>query len=121
MAWLQIINYTSINMNEETVFLGKPAAVWSYLTFVGLLIAFSMNGESKNPFAAFHIRQALGLNVLFILLMIPMGYFDTWMISGPFYLAFFALWLFGIISAFQGKTQAVPIVGGLFQNVFGKK
>lgn len=108
-------------MDEQTVFNGKPAAVWSYLTLVGLLIAFSMNGEPKNPFAAFHIRQALGLNVLFILLMIPMGYFDSWMISSPFYLAFFVLWLFGIISALQGKTQAVPLVGTLFQNIFGKK
>ncbi len=121
MVLLQIIAYISTNMTEETVFLGKPAAVWSYLTFVGLLIAFSMNGESKNPFAAFHIRQSLGLNLLFILLMIPMGYFDTWMISAPFYLGFFALWLFAIISAFQGKLQPVPLVGGFFQNLFGKK
>lgn len=108
-------------MNQETVFLGKPTAVWSYLTFVGLLIAFSMNGESKNPFAAFHIRQALGLNVLFFLLMMPMGYFNSWLISGPFYLGFFALWLFGIISALQGKVAPVPIVGGLFQKIFTKK
>lgn len=108
-------------MNQETVFLGKPTAVWSYLTFVGLLIAFSMNGASKNPFAAFHIRQALGLNVLFFLLMIPMGYFNSWLISGPFYLAFFVLWLFGIISALQGKVAAVPIVGALFQKIFNKK
>ena len=107
-------------MNEETVFLGKPTAVWSYLTFVGLLIAFSMNGESKNPFAAFHIRQSLGLNLLFVLLMMPMGYFDSWMISAPLYLAFFALWIFGIISAFQGKIQPVPLLGGLFQKLFGK-
>lgn len=107
-------------MNEQVIFEGKPAAVWSYLTFVGLLIAFSMNGETKNPFAAFHIRQSLGLNVLFILLMIPMGYFDTWMISGPMYLGFFALWLFGIISAFQGKMQPVPLVGKLFQKIFSK-
>lgn len=108
-------------MNEETIYLGKPAAVWSYLTIIGLLIAVSMNGESKNPFAAFHIRQALGLTLLFVVLMVPMGYFDTWLISAPFYLGFFALWLFAIISAFQGKTQPVPIVGNLFQTVFGKK
>ena len=107
-------------MNEETVFLGKPTAVWSYLTFIGLLIAFSMNGESKNPFAAFHIRQSLGLNILLVLLMVPTGYFDSWMISGPLYLAFFVLWLFGIISAFQGKIQPVPLVGALFQKLFGK-
>ncbi len=107
-------------MNEETVFLGKPAAVWSYLTFVGLLIAFSMNGESKNPFAAFHIRQALGLNILYVLLMVPMGFFNNLYISVPLFLSFFALWLFGIISAFQGKTQPVPLLGELFQKAFGK-
>lgn len=107
-------------MDEQTVYLGKPAAVWGYLTFVGLLISFSMNGESKNSFAAFHIRQSLGLNLLFVLLMMPMGYFDSWMISGPFYLAFFALWIFGIISAFQGKALPVPLLGNLFQKVFSK-
>ena len=108
-------------MNEETVFLGKPAAVWSYLTFVGLLIAFSMNGEPKNPFAAFHIRQSLGLTILYVLIMVPMGFFNNLFISGPLFIGFFALWLFGIISAFQGKATPVPLVGNLFQSLFGEK
>ena len=48
-------------MNENTVFEGKTAAVLGYITFVGLIIGYFMNSESKNEFAAFHLRQSLGL------------------------------------------------------------
>ncbi len=105
-------------MNEETIYLGKPAAALSYFTFIGLIIAYFMNNESKNPFAAFHIRQSLGLILGYFLIMLPLGFFDSWMISGPFILAFFALWLFGLISAFQGKMTPVPLIGTLIQKVF---
>ncbi|GGG38354.1 hypothetical protein GCM10011344_44020 [Dokdonia pacifica] len=108
-------------MDQNTIFEGKTAAVWSYFSFLGLLIAFSMNSEPKNPFAAFHIRQSLGLTLLFILLTLPLGFFDTWLVSGPFLITFFVLWLYGIISAFQGHTQPIPLVGELFQKVFTKK
>ncbi|MEQ3655958.1 MAG: hypothetical protein ABNH00_08860 [Dokdonia sp.] len=105
-------------MNEETIYLGKPAAALSYFTFIGLIIAYFMNNESKNPFAAFHIRQSLGLILGYFLIMLPLGFFDSWMISGPFIFAFFALWLFGLISAFQGKMTPVPLIGSLIQKVF---
>ena len=63
-------------MNEETIYLGKPAAALSYFTFIGLIIAYFMNNESKNPFAAFHIRQSLGLILAYFLIMLPLGFFD---------------------------------------------
>ena len=105
-------------MDQNTIFEGKPAAAWSYFSIVGLLIAVSMNSEPKNPFAAFHIRQSLGLTLLFILITLPLGYFDSWFISGPFLVTFFVLWLYGIISAFQGHTRPIPLVGDLFQKLF---
>lgn len=105
-------------MTEETIYLGKPAAALSYFTFIGLIIAFFMNNEAKNPFAAFHIRQSLGLVLGYVLIMLPLGFFDSWLISGPFILTFFVLWLFGLITAFQGKTTPVPLVGKLFQKMF---
>lgn len=105
-------------MDQNTIFEGKTAAVWSYFSILGLLIAFSMNSAPKNPFATFHIRQSLGLTLLFILLTLPLGFFDSWLVSGPFLITFFVLWLYGIISALQGNMQPIPLVGGLIQKVF---
>ena len=108
-------------MTEETIYEGKTAAIWSYLSILGLLIAFSMNGESQNPYAKFHIRQSLGLQLSFILIMLPLGYFDSWLISGPFLICFFALFIYGLISSVQGSITPVPIVGALYQRFLNPK
>jgi len=108
-------------MDENTVFEGKTAAVLGYITFVGLIIAYFMNNETKNEFANFHLRQSLGLTLSYILIMVPLSMIDIPMASGSFLVIFIALWLFGIISAFQGKRQLVPIVGSLYQKAFGGK
>ena len=48
-------------MVNNTVEQGKNIAVISYLTIFGTIIAYFLNGDKKNEFASFHIRQALGL------------------------------------------------------------
>ncbi|TVZ51472.1 DUF4870 domain-containing protein [Dokdonia sp. Hel_I_53] len=106
-------------MDENTVFEGKTAAVLGYITFVGLIIGYFMNSESKNPFAAFHLRQSLGLTLSYFLIMIPLSMLDIPLASLGFLVLFFVLWLFGIVSAFQGKRQLVPLVGGIYQKLFG--
>jgi len=40
---------------------GKKIAIISYLTIVGLLIAYKMNVTKKSSFASYHIRQSLGI------------------------------------------------------------
>lgn len=106
-------------MNENIIFEGKTAAVLSYITFVGLIIAYFMNSEPKNPFAAFHIRQSLGLTLSYLLVMMPLSYLGNGWASGGFFVLFIVLWLYGIISAFQGKIQPVPLVGSFYQKVLG--
>lgn len=105
-------------MNEETVYLGKPAAALSYFTFIGLIIAYFMNNEPKNPFAAFHIRQSLGLTLSYFLIMIPLSMLNIPAASYGFLVLFFVLWLYGIISAFQGKMWVLPMVGPFYQKMF---
>ena len=64
---------------------GKNIAIVSYITIIGAIAAIFMNQENKNEFAAFHIRQALGIFVSFFLIGYFIGYFDSWMISSAFY------------------------------------
>ncbi|MEE1898320.1 hypothetical protein GN157_04065 [Flavobacterium rakeshii] len=97
---------------------GKTYAIVSYLTIIGSIIAIILNSEKKDPFASFHIRQALGLTLGFFALGYPIGFFDSWMVSSAFYLFFFILWIFGFIGALQGQMNLVPILGPFFQKLF---
>lgn len=105
-------------MNYNTVEEGKTIAIVSYLTIFGSVIAIVMNNDKKNTFASFHIRQALGIILLFFALGYPIGYFDSWMVSSAFYLFFFILWIYGFIGAVQGQMYLVPVLGPFFQKIF---
>ncbi|WP_306352739.1 DUF4870 domain-containing protein [Flavobacterium sp. '19STA2R22 D10 B1'] len=105
-------------MNKEVIEAGKNHAIISYFTIIGTIIALVQNNDLKNPFAAFHIRQALGVSLSFFALGYIVGYFDSWMVSSAFYVFFIVLWAFGFINALQGEYRPIPLVGELFQKVF---
>lgn len=97
---------------------GKAAAIVAYITIIGTIIAYFMNNESKNPFASFHIRQALGIHITFYVLGILVSAFDSWMISAAFYIFILVLWGYGIIAAVQGEQKETPVLGAYFQKWF---
>lgn len=99
------------NIVEE----GKTTAITSYILIIGVLIAMSMNSESKNPFAAFHIRQSAGLSITFISLGLIISNFDSPQISIALWIFMSVLWTYGIFTAVQGKTTPVPLLGKFFQ------
>ncbi len=97
---------------------GKTIAIVSYLTIIGLVVALVMNMEKKDKFAAFHIRQMLGLGLLSV---------ASWMVSVipllivitlPFNLFLMALWVMGLISAINGEVKPIPVLGRYFQDWF---
>lgn len=100
---------------------GKKIATISYITIIGTIIAFTMNNETKNDFAAFHIRQALGIFITFFAFGYIIGYFNSWMITSAFWVFIFVLWMYGFLGALEGKKRLVPIVGPLYQKLFTAK
>ncbi|RTY95250.1 hypothetical protein [Flavobacterium sp. GT3R68] len=100
---------------NNTVEEGKTAAITSYILIVGVFIAMSMNGETKNPYASFHIRQALGLSITFISLGLIISNFDSILISAPMWLFVSVLWTYGIFTAIRGETKPIPLLGDFFQ------
>lgn len=100
---------------------GKKIATISYLTIIGTIIAFTMNSEKNNAFAAFHIRQSLGIFITFFGFGYIIGYFNSWMITSAFWVVIFVLWMYGFLGALEGKMRLVPIVGSLYQYVFKRK
>lgn len=97
---------------------GKITAITSYVLIVGVFIAMSMNSESKNSFASFHIRQALGISLTFISLGLIISNFDSLMISAPMWIFVSVLWSYGIFSAINGTIKPMPILGNYFQKWF---
>ncbi len=103
---------------KNTIEEGKIAAITSYVLIVGVFIAMSMNSESKNSFASFHIRQALGISLTFISLGLIISNFDSLMISAPMWIFVSVLWSYGIFSAINGTIKPMPILGNYFQKWF---
>lgn len=97
---------------------GKSAAIVAYLTIVGTIIAYFMNNDSKNPFASFHIRQALGIHITFYVLGVLISWFDSWWITVPFWIFIGILLIYGLLAAIQGERNLVPLLGEKFQKWF---
>ncbi|WP_347926047.1 hypothetical protein [Pontimicrobium sp. SW4] len=105
-------------MDNQTVEEGRTIAIISYLTLFGVIIAFFMNNEKKNRFAAFHLRQALGLWLTFFALGYFVGLFDNWLITIGFWIFFGVLFIFGFMTAVTGRNQPTPILGEFYQRIF---
>lgn len=93
----------------------KTIALTSYILIVGVVIAMSMNGDAKNQFAAFHIRQSAGLSILFISLGLLVSPFDQWWITASMYVAVSVLWMYGMFTAASGIMKPVPLIGNFIQ------
>ncbi|MGB1308830.1 MAG: hypothetical protein ACPG6B_07965 [Oceanihabitans sp.] len=105
-------------MTEQEIQEGKNLAIIGYITILGSLIAFFLNNEKKNAFAAFHIRQGLGLCLCYMVFGFITASFDSWLITISFWVCFGALFIYGIAAAISGKVQEVPLVGAFFQKIF---
>jgi len=105
--------------NTTTVTEGKNIAVIAYITVIGLIIAFVMNNDKKNQFAAFHIKQSLGLALTgFALGVIGIIPIIGWLINiiGIFVLLY--MWIMGLINAINGNEKVVPILGDKYAEWF---
>ncbi len=104
--------------DQKTISEGKTAAVISYILLVGFPIAFSINGETKNPYASFHIRQGLGLTLTFISLGLVITNFESINIAFPMWIFITVLMCYGMFSAATGSTKPIPLLGNLYQKWF---
>lgn len=100
----------------------KTTGIVSYIGLIGLIIAFVMD-KDKSPFSRFHIRQNIGINILWValwVLSIILGSISSVLGLVAFILFLFplVLWIIGIIGAVQGEMKLVPVLGAQFQEWF---
>lgn len=98
---------------------GKVIAIISYITLLGLIVAFIMNNDKKIPLASFHIRQSLGITMSYLVLtfvnVIPLLGQIVFAVGGIFLLV---LWVIGLLGAINQKQEPVPVLGERFQQWF---
>lgn len=98
---------------------GKTIAIISYLTLIGLIIAYVMNTNQRDSFANFHIRQSLGLLLASVALgIVGMVPILGWIASFVGSIILVVLWVIGLLNAINGKEKPVPMIGKYFQEWF---
>lgn len=94
-------------------------AVIAYLTVIGLIIAFVMNNDKKEPFASYHIRQSLGLMItglaLSLINIIPVL---GWVVSIVGFFIILYMWIMGLLNAINGREKPMPILGKKYAEWF---
>lgn len=107
------------NNTQSNIVEGKSTATIAYITLIGLIIAFVQNGEKKNKFASYHIRQSLGLMCTgFVLALVNVMPFLGWIISILGVIGLMVLWFMGFMNAINGKEQPIPLLGNLYARWF---
>lgn len=108
-----------LKLNEVKIQDNKGIGIISYLTWIGLLVAFILNRERNDPFVKFHIRQNLGLFILGLVAGV-LHYIPGvgGIVAYVAFTALFIFWVIGLIGAINGKENAVPVVGSMFQEWF---
>ena len=105
-------------MINQDVNEGKTMAIISYITIIGTLIAFISNNNNKNSFTSFHIKQMIGLNLLYFANQWFVYKYIGSTISWAFGIIIFVLWIIGVLGAVKGEEKKIPVIGDQFQDWF---
>jgi len=85
-------------------------AVASYFLFFIPLLTDTKN----DPFVKFHVKQALLLQVSFVVLSVLFSilpYYLYSFLSRLISIAFLILWILGLLNAINSKTKYLPVIG----------
>lgn len=99
---------------------GKNIALLSYIPLIGWIIAFVLylENNTKDSLARFHLRQTLGLQILFLGGSMILAFFRIYFLLFPFELICLALWILGLLSALKLEEKPVFYIGHYFQEWF---
>jgi len=100
-------------MDQTTISEGKTAAIISYITVIGLLIAYIMNSSKQNAFTKFHIGQSVRIVVLSIANSV-LAYLlpnSLSMVTSIISLCILVLVILGIVNAVNDKVTPLPVIG----------
>ena len=96
------------------------------LAYLGILVLIPVFAAKESPFARFHANQGLVLALAEVAYAIVISIFSvilytvSWRLAtimntlfGILWLAFLVLSIIGLINASSGKTEPLPVIGGI--------
>lgn len=92
----------------------KAIAIFSYL-WILWIAAYILYEKKKSEFNLFHLRQGLGLFIIWIINVILSSFIPA-SISLVIYLAIAVFEIIGIISAIKGEQKELPLIGKFINN-----
>lgn len=102
----------------QTVSESKTAAILSYITVVGFIIAIVLQGQNKTRLGAYHLRQSLGIYLTCVvsgaLAFVPVL---GWLLMPVVWVGLIVVWVMGLIAAAQGRMTPVPLIGQKIQDL----
>lgn len=100
-------------MDQNTISEGKTAAIISYITFIGLLIAYIINSSKQNAYTQFHIGQSLRIVILAFANSVLTWFLPNSLgiITSIISLGILVLMILGVVNAVNGKTEPLPVIG----------
>ncbi len=105
-------------MADHIIKEGKTTAIVAFFTIFGTIIAIFMNMEPKNEFARYHIRQALGIHLFFLLFAPVVSYTNNLIAFIALYVVYIILWIYAFLGLLQNKYRPIPYIGDHFQKWF---
>jgi uncharacterized membrane protein len=110
-------------MEQTTTDNGKTAAIVSYITIIGWLIAYFGMNKPKTSIGSYHMRQTLLLYICAIAFQIIVAIVASIvpmlsLILSLAGLGFLVLWIMGLISAINGEEKPMPLIGEKAQELF---
>lgn len=96
---------------------GKTRAIIAHITLIGWIIALVQNnGDDKNEFASFYIRQMLGLICIAFAGSILSSIIPI--VGMIVHILAIVIWILSLIGALNGEKKPTPIIGDMFQDWF---
>lgn len=96
---------------------GKTRAIVAHITLIGWIIAIVQNnGDDKNEFASFYIRQMLGL----ICIAVAGSILSTIIpiVGMLVHILALVIWILSLIGAVNAEKKPIPVIGEMFQDWF---
>jgi uncharacterized membrane protein len=107
---------------KEDTTIALLAYITPILFGVGIVIAIVMHNGKKTALGAYHLRQALGLLLTGVALMVPYALplvNVVWFFLSPLIsIALFVLWIMGLLNAINGVQKPIPLVGEYYKKWF---
>lgn len=92
----------------------QTVSILSYIFFIGIIWYFADDDVRGREKPKFHVKQSLNLIIISfvattVLTVIPIL---GWMVLPLAQIAFFVLWIIGLVNAVNQKQNEIPIIGG---------